>query len=401
MNETLISVIMPTYNRGYIIEKAIKSVIKQTYSIWELIIVDDASNDDTEEIVKNIKDSRIHYIKNQKNMGANYSRNLGCRIAKGEYFAFLDSDNYWVPQKLEKQINILNNADEVAFVFCRVELKQGITHKIPEDNFDVGKLEEILCRHNVIDTNTVLIRRSVFEKVGGFDNVMPRYQDWEIFFRIVVVHHYSVKYIQDVLDYNVVQPNSITCDENKYIEATLLFFEKYIDYLSVDTVIQHVWTLMLKNLNKNDEDRLKKIVANSNKACGINVVYELLSKLCAQTAYYETLLSWKEKLEQCNDRTIFSNYKNKGITIAIYGLGKWGELIYEEMNRQGIEILYGIDQKKETFHDLLVVKPSEIPKDIDVIIVSVFQQYEKIRDMLSRQFKGKIISINEIINFKE
>ena len=397
MNETLISVVMPTYNRGYIIEKAIKSVIKQTYSAWELIIVDDASNDDTEKIVKNIKDSRIHYIKNKKNMGANYSRNLGCKIAKGDYFAFLDSDNYWTIQKLEKQINILNN--EAAFVFCRVELKNDTTQIFPPDDFDIDRLNEILCVNNIIDTSTVLIKRSVFEEIGGFDNDMPRYQDWEIFFRIVVVHRYSVKYIHEVLNYNVVQPNSITQDERKHIDAMLVFLEKYIDYINVDAIIQHMWILIIKGMNEDDIAKLKKIVKNSNKECGLDIIYVLLDMINHQTAYYETLLKWKEKIEQCSDRTIFSKYKNTRRKIAIYGLGKWGEMIYEEMSRQGIEILYGIDQQKESFHNLSVVKPSEIPTDIDVIIVSIFQQYEKIYDMLSKRFSGEIISIKEIINY--
>ena len=397
MEEALISIIMPTYNRGYIIKKAIESVIRQTYSKWELIIIDDASDDNTEEIVGFIKDSRIIYIKNSKNKGANYSRNLGCEIAKGEYFAFLDSDNYWNPQKLERQVNILINSDDkVAFVFCRMEVTNRITQIIPNDDFDIAMLRKTLCKRNVIDTNTVLIKRSVFEKVGGFDNDMPRIQDWEIFFRIIVIHQYSVKYVPLVLDYNFIQPNSISMDDRKYIDAILLFLKKHMKFLDVDTFIEHVLLIKSNNLTNSDYDRLCDIIEKGYNVYGIIILHKLFDKLYIQTEYYKTLLNWKENMERDDDRTIFSGYED--ITIAIYGLGRWGEMIYSELNNCGIKIKYGIDKTKDIFHGISVVKPDEIPDDIDVIVVSVFQQYKEIRDMLSKKFRGEIISIKEIIN---
>lgn len=107
MEEELVSIIMPSYNTGKFIQETINSVINQTYSNWELIIVDDCSTDNTDEIVKNINDSRIIYLKNEKNSGAAVSRNKALREAKGRWIAFLDSDDLWVPQKLEKQIKFM------------------------------------------------------------------------------------------------------------------------------------------------------------------------------------------------------------------------------------------------------------------------------------------------------
>ena len=122
MDKYLISIIMPTFNRGYIIKNAIQSVLDQTFLNWELIIIDDVSDDNTEEIVKSFIDPRIIFVKNKENKGANYSRNLGCTIAKGDILAFLDSDNIWKNEKLEKQIRELKIANEdVAFVFCKTE----------------------------------------------------------------------------------------------------------------------------------------------------------------------------------------------------------------------------------------------------------------------------------------
>lgn len=100
----LVSVIMPSWNTGRFIAESIQSVIDQTYTNWELIIVDDCSTDNTDEIVHSFNDSRIRYLHNKKNSGAAITRNHALQVAKGEWIAFLDSDDLWKPEKLEKQL---------------------------------------------------------------------------------------------------------------------------------------------------------------------------------------------------------------------------------------------------------------------------------------------------------
>lgn len=107
----LVSIIMPSYNTGRFIKGAIESVLAQTYTYWELIIVDDCSTDHTDEVVKPfLADSRVKYLKNEKNYGAAISRNRALREAKGRWIAFLDSDDLWFPKKLEKQIQFMDAA---------------------------------------------------------------------------------------------------------------------------------------------------------------------------------------------------------------------------------------------------------------------------------------------------
>lgn len=108
MNE-LISIIMPSYNTAAFIADSIKSVLKQTYTNWELIIVDDCSTDNTDEVVSSFDDSRIKFFKNDKNSGAAASRNKALKEASGDYVAFLDSDDLWLPSKLEKQLTFMKN----------------------------------------------------------------------------------------------------------------------------------------------------------------------------------------------------------------------------------------------------------------------------------------------------
>lgn len=108
--EELVSIIMPSYNTGKYIVESIESVLRQTYSNWELIIVDDCSTDNTDEVVASyLNDSRIKYLKNEKNSGAAVSRNYALREAKGKWIAFLDSDDLWLPDKLKKQIQFMKN----------------------------------------------------------------------------------------------------------------------------------------------------------------------------------------------------------------------------------------------------------------------------------------------------
>lgn len=128
----LVSIIMPSYNTAPFIEESIRSVMAQTYTDWELIIVDDASTDNTDEVVqrvilsgaqaksKDLPSSRIRYLKNDRNHGAAYSRNRALREAKGKWIAFLDSDDLWAPEKLEKQISFMTK-NGCAFSYTRYE----------------------------------------------------------------------------------------------------------------------------------------------------------------------------------------------------------------------------------------------------------------------------------------
>lgn len=110
MND-LVSIIMPSYNTGQYISESIKSVQEQTYTDWELIIIDDCSTDNSVEVINNFGDPRIVLIQNEKHSGAAISRNKALKAAKGRWIAFLDSDDLWLPQKLEKQIRFMTEND--------------------------------------------------------------------------------------------------------------------------------------------------------------------------------------------------------------------------------------------------------------------------------------------------
>lgn len=122
----LVSIVMPSYNAEKFVSETIESVLRQTYTNWELIIVDDCSKDNTAEVVANFQDARIRFMRNEKNSGAAVSRNRALREAKGRWIAFLDSDDLWEPEKLEKQIAFMEtNGYSFSFTDYRIVMPDG------------------------------------------------------------------------------------------------------------------------------------------------------------------------------------------------------------------------------------------------------------------------------------
>lgn len=401
-HNNLISIVLPTYNRGYVLEKAINSVINQTYDNWELIVVDDASVDNTKDVMGRFSDSRIKYICESQNRGANYCRNLGVNNSKGNYIAFLDSDNYWEKNKLEVQLKEINAAeDDVAFVFCKEIVCDGLKqYYVPIQDYSEEEISNLLFKENIIDTSTVLIKKACFVQVGGFDEKMPRIQDWELFFRIINVYRYKVKYISKCLNSNILQKNSISKDGKKLRDAIFYFLNKYPDKFNNAELIRTHIRRAFSVENYEDQCKLCEKIYQ-NYSCNADVMkglmQDLLMQLHKQKKFFSLLYDWKLKgLEQMDD--LFNNYFNKEeMEIAIYGLGKWGELIYHELKKYPVNILYGIDREVLEFHSLQVKKPTDELEKVDFIIVSTFWEFEEIKMELQKKYQGEIISIETLI----
>jgi glycosyltransferase involved in cell wall biosynthesis len=228
----MISIIIPTYNRGRLIKKSIWSILRQTYQNFELIIVDDNSDDGTEDIVKNIKDNRIRYIKHENNKGANVARNTGISNSTGEYIAFQDSDDEWLEDKLEIQINelIKNKVDVVASSFYRYS-KNEKRELIPEKSIKDEQISVDLFYGNFISTQTILGKRECFVE-ESFDESFPRFQDWELIIRIS--KKYKVHFINKPLVNVYVQDDSISQNYLKAYLALKMLLKKYIEELEKD-----------------------------------------------------------------------------------------------------------------------------------------------------------------------
>lgn len=197
--EPLISVIIPTYNMEKYITDAIDSALAQTYKNVEIIVVDDGSTDFTINILKKYN-SKIKYFY-QKNKGPSAARNVGIKYAKGEYIAFLDSDDVWLPRKLELQVKYFSENAFRGLIYTGYYTidETGETveiHKI--EDFSKNKVLKDLFFKNVISTaSTIMVNRECFEESGGFDENLAVAEDWDMWLRII--KRYDFDYISEPL----------------------------------------------------------------------------------------------------------------------------------------------------------------------------------------------------------
>ncbi|WP_309499584.1 glycosyltransferase [Sulfurovum sp.] len=257
--EPIVSVILPTYNRADIIERSIRSVLQQTFTNFELLIVDDASIDNTDIVVKNIEDPRIKYIKCVENKGANAARNIGIQVAQCDYIAFQDSDDEWYIDKLEKQIKIMQNSlSSVGVVYSgywRVEDNKKTYIPTKSTAQLEGDISSELLKQNFIGTPTMLIRKECFKKVGTFDEKLPRFQDWELAIRLS--KHYHFKYINEATMNAYIQTDSLTSNQQAQLIAYKMIFEKYYNDFSKDKKLlirSHENLGIQSYLNGNDKE---------------------------------------------------------------------------------------------------------------------------------------------------
>lgn len=228
----LVSVIIPTYNRGNLIVRSVNSVLSSTYQNLEVIVVDDGSTDDTSWKISQIKDERLRYIRYDENKGANYARNIGIKNSRGEYIAFNDSDDIWFEEKLDELVKYLQSLDEsYGMVYGDIiRFEDGKNGELaPHDTMKRecirGNIFEYMLSNMFISTQTVLIKREVLNEVGLFDEKLKRLQDWELFLRIS--KKYKVGRVPKVMTAAYVQKDSISKNEKNFVETMLYVIDKY------------------------------------------------------------------------------------------------------------------------------------------------------------------------------
>ena len=175
-----VSIILPTYNRVGSVQAAIHSVLAQTYIDYELIVVDDGSTDETASHVREIADPRLIYVLHPQNKGAAAARNTGMRMARGDYIAFLDSDDTWHPQKLEVQVEFLKNSpDQVGGCVTSYRLVFEDHSVIREIAMEPSFYEQSLKGCNLSPGSTLLFEKECLDKVGFQNETLKRFEDWE------------------------------------------------------------------------------------------------------------------------------------------------------------------------------------------------------------------------------
>jgi len=186
MEKSKISVILATYNNEAYIKGSIESVLNQTYQNFELIIIDDASNDLTSEIISKIKNKKIKYIRNKKNLGLVKCLNKGLEIAKGEFIARIDGDDVAVRNRFKKQLDFLKARKDIKAVgtFAQEIDEQGNKGKIIKFPKNSREIRKVIPQYIPFLHPTLMFRRSVFEEIGNYDERFKYAQDHDLMLRI-------------------------------------------------------------------------------------------------------------------------------------------------------------------------------------------------------------------------
>lgn len=190
--EKLVSAVITTRNRLNLLKRAIDSVLTQTYPYIECIVVSDASDDGTNEYCSQRNDIHFISIPKTESHGGNYARNLGIKAAKGHYVAFLDDDDYWFPDKIKKQVSLIEKKHcECVYCLRQFEIvKNGKIIKTFLENTNrkiEGNISKKIFRHSFTQTSCIMATKNVLEKVGMFDEQVIKMQEYELLVRIAQV----------------------------------------------------------------------------------------------------------------------------------------------------------------------------------------------------------------------
>ncbi|WP_205413101.1 glycosyltransferase family 2 protein [Austwickia chelonae] len=183
----LVSVIVPAYRRAGTIRRAVESALTQTVTDLEVIVVDDGSRDGTDEVVRSIGDDRVRLFTHETNRGGNAARQTGMDQARGTWLAFLDSDDLWLPEKLEKQLQRLaEHGPQYGFCYTWYDIELNDGSFLPPREVRVEGLHrpELIAEPLVGTFSTMMVSRAVAEQVGGVDLTLPACQDWEFVVRV-------------------------------------------------------------------------------------------------------------------------------------------------------------------------------------------------------------------------
>ncbi len=355
MNEkNLVSVVLTCYNYGNYVKDAIDSVLKQTYQNYELIIINDGSEDDSDERIKDfLPNGRIIYLR-QENRGQAYAKNRGITHSRGRYIAFIDADDIWLETKLEKQMPLFNNSD-IGVVYSRLTYidSKGNSHRKKREGFFLGpyrgKITKMMFLRNFVPFSSAVVRRECVEKVGAFDESLSMGIDWDLWLRMSLDYKFEF------------------CDE-----PLLMYRIGHKNQMSGNIPIRHQCSdrIMEKFLQEHQGDISSAVVRKARGFTYYNRARQLYEQnRMMSTEYYMKAIRYpqftlnsikgllkigissleKNKMINNNRGSIFVPHNNKNKTYEIKGVGYLIDTIScdtEGTQRQLLETIKRLDREK-------------------------------------------------------
>lgn len=382
----LVSIIIPLYNRENTIQRSVDSILNQTYTNIEVIIVDDGSTDKSVDMLKKYADdSRVKVFYQGENKGANAARNRGIREAKGEYIAFQDSDDEWLSYKLEKQIPyMINNGCLASFSSFRRHYGQDV-QVIPEINgsLDSESLRTRLRKGNVVSTPTLIIHKQIVDKVGMFDEAMPRLQDYE--FVIRVIKQFDVCYINEPLVNEYQLNGCISLNQKSLAQAQVLLMKKHADFIDIENMwneyLRTSGIINVESINWEMFDAVVNDIAEENSYCTKDMLYK--STINGTCNKYKKIKNYEEQ----KYKLLLKRLNNE--KFAIYGAGLFGREAYYDLKEQGLLpqcFLVTTTKEKSYIDNVQICSLSEwAANDIPVIIAVLGNAQIDIMEELERK----------------
>jgi glycosyltransferase involved in cell wall biosynthesis len=231
-----VSVVIPTYNRARYLKRAIQSILDQTFQDFEIIVVDDGSTDETPETVKAFQDARIGYFRHDTNRQEARARNTGVRNSVGEYIAFLDDDDTWLPQKLAMQVNLLDKSpSKVGAVYCSALQVDGETGRVlfQWNAKKRGNIFRDLSEQNWIGIpSNIILRRQCFDTLGLFDEQIEFGLDYDMWVRVAKAYEFD--FLSEPLVLRSAYHKRLSTNYKLVLKGTESMLRKYADYFSLN-----------------------------------------------------------------------------------------------------------------------------------------------------------------------
>jgi glycosyltransferase involved in cell wall biosynthesis len=227
-----VSVVIPTYRRPPLLRRAVASVLAQTVDDFEIVVVDDASDESTRGVVRSFGDRRIKYMRHQANLGVASARNTGILNSAGRFIAFLDDDDEWLPEKLELQVDRMESVEGSVGAICcgHVEVDSS-SHRIVAEMRPRLKgrvFEALLAQGSFNHTSTMLVRAECFRRVGLFDPALRYGEDLDMWLRLA--REYEFDFVDRPLVRLYFQPSGLTQDYSAIVSGAEIHLQKYREF---------------------------------------------------------------------------------------------------------------------------------------------------------------------------
>lgn len=401
MYKKKVSVIIPTYNRAGMIKRSIDSVLNQTYSDFELIVVDDGSTDHTEQIINNYEDVRLRYLRTEQRYGANHARNIGIENAEGEFIAFQDSDDFWTKDKLERQIQIFEQFPQIDVVWCRYcrIMSSGMSQIVPGicvRNTSQTETEKMLAKCNIIGTPTMVVRKKCFEEAGLFDEAIHRFQDWELCIRFV--QRFRFYFMEEVLVEAYESKSSIT-NISSAMENQLAIITKHRDFFEktgdMATQIGRLIELAV------EEKKLESFLESLEEPLLIKGIYACVKKNINRKKNYAFVKEWIQRVDSTSRMNCYFT-KHPDHSIVLYGIGEIGRLVLNTLSESAKKkIAFIIDKNVNILTEYEVIELEQLKnkdeKTIECIIITAIAHEEEIRRSIEEITTIRIVSLYDIL----